>query len=172
MAMIDYGAIAFKNGKLISTDMVTPMMDTCGFSDKDTKLPGCKSSFDGRFFVTVGNKRLLFGFYKTSMHWFSVDSYEKTEGCECFGCGPYEKWTRWEKYYFNGNDLIWVIVKPKNGYYVAKFSLDGDVYKVYFGHGVDFEFYKKTRRVNFYRSPEYWMGKAWDWIKRKLSLDK
>ena len=27
MAMIDYGAIAWKNGKLISTDMFTPMKD-------------------------------------------------------------------------------------------------------------------------------------------------
>lgn len=172
MAMIDYGAIAFKNGKLISTGMITPMMDTCGFSDKDAKLPECESNFDGHFFVTVGNKRLLFGFYKTSMYWFSADRFGKKEDCECFDCGPYAKWTRWEEYYFNGNDLVWVIVKPKNGYYVAKFSIDGDVYKVYFGYGVDFDFYKKTRRVNFYRSPEYLVGKIRYRIKRKLSLDK
>ena len=33
MAMMDYGAIAFKNGKLISTGMFTPMQDMVGWED-------------------------------------------------------------------------------------------------------------------------------------------
>ena len=35
MAMIDYGAIAWKNGKLISTDVFTPMKDMVGWDDSD-----------------------------------------------------------------------------------------------------------------------------------------
>ena len=31
--MIDYGAIAFKNGKLISTDAFTPMKQMVGWED-------------------------------------------------------------------------------------------------------------------------------------------
>lgn len=37
MAMIDYGAIAFKNGKLISTDMFSPMKDMVGWEDTETE---------------------------------------------------------------------------------------------------------------------------------------
>lgn len=36
MAMIDYGAIAFKNGKLISTEMFTPMMNMVGAESIET----------------------------------------------------------------------------------------------------------------------------------------
>lgn len=36
MAMIDYGAIAFKNGKLISTGIFTQMKDMVGW--EDTKM--------------------------------------------------------------------------------------------------------------------------------------
>lgn len=43
MAFIDYGAIAFKNRKLISSEMFTPMSETCGFSDEDGLLPGAEA---------------------------------------------------------------------------------------------------------------------------------
>ena len=42
MAMIDYGAIAWKDGKLISTDMFTAMEDMVGWSDNS------KHRLDGR----------------------------------------------------------------------------------------------------------------------------
>lgn len=35
MAMIDYGAIAFRNRKLISTEMFTPMINMVGWEDTD-----------------------------------------------------------------------------------------------------------------------------------------
>lgn len=35
MAAIDYGAIAFKNGKLISIKCFTPMIDTVGWEDTE-----------------------------------------------------------------------------------------------------------------------------------------
>lgn len=38
MAMIDYGAIAFKNGKLISTAMFSPMKDMVGWEDTETDV--------------------------------------------------------------------------------------------------------------------------------------
>lgn len=45
MAMIDYGAIAFKNGKLISTGMFTPMKDMVGWEDTK-KVINIKSILD------------------------------------------------------------------------------------------------------------------------------
>ena len=176
MAMIDYGAIAFKNGNLISTGMFTPMEETCGFSDKDVPLPQTESSFDGNYFVVLGNDRLVLGFYKTSLHWWhDLFSDEKDPnvrydvGGEFFGMSDYTGWKRWEKTFTLGcGNWTDVTVKPRNGYYVARFSMDDDKYKVYFGYGVDLPFYKRTRRVNYYRSPEYLFKK----IRWKFKLNR
>lgn len=155
MAMIDYGAIAFKNGKLISTDFFTPMETTCGFSDYDNVLPGCESSFDGNYFVVLGNKNLLIGFYKTGMYWWSSE-YKKLK-YEWFGSTCYSKWKYWQDILDFTTE---VTVKRRHGYYVATFTLDGDKYKVYFGYGVDLDWYKKTHLVNYYRTcPKYLINK-------------
>ena len=184
MSMFDYGAVALKNGKLISTDFFTDMKDTCGFTDADNLLPGTKSSFDGNCFITIGNRALLLGFYKSCLQWWfdwgdnSNPRYEFD--CECFGSSGYTKWSKWEQGFGLGSgdtyQYVHVTVKPKNGYYVAKFTLDNDKYKVYFGYGVDLDWYKKTKRVNYYTSPEYWFIKHiyWplkdkvDYLKRKI----
>lgn len=47
MAMMDYGAIAFKNGKLISTDMFTPMIDMVGWEDTNKDVYESRSHIDG-----------------------------------------------------------------------------------------------------------------------------
>lgn len=115
------------------------------------------------------------GFYKTYIRWW-YDAFPESEnsderymtGGESFGFSVYKKWKRWEESFypdslFHPTDIV---VKPRNGYYVAKFSLDGDKYKVYFGYGVDLSFYKKTRRVNYYRSPEFYIVKLTYNVKR------
>ena len=104
MSYIDYGAIAFKNGKLISTEMFTPMEDTCGFSDEEQLLPQTKNSFDGNDFIIIGNKRLIFGFCKTYIRWW-YDCFPDEENPEerydvdgeFFGWSDYVKWKKWEK---------------------------------------------------------------------------
>jgi len=167
MAFIDYGAIAFKNKKLISTDMFTPMEETCGFSDKKTE-----DHFDGNQFVVCGDKDLYMGFYKKFMCWKS--NYDDKSDDKIFN--PYQdfqKWKYWEKdiYYQENNDensfeKTRIIIKHKNGYYVARWEYKGDKYKVYFGYGVDFDFYKRTKRVNYYRSPENYLKELKYKIKR------
>ena len=74
MAMIDYGAIAFKNGKLISTDMFTPMINMVGWEDdendtyhdydtnKDNPL-----KLNGNYFAYIGDKDCTIAFYKCQM---------------------------------------------------------------------------------------------------------
>ena len=154
--MIDYGAIAFKNGNLISTDMFTPMEETCGFSDYDSPLQGMEKSFDGNYFVIVGNKDILFAFYKTLIVWWCNNEveHEWMDGSHFRGWKSFEEsiyYDKCGKKYGGHSDIT---IKPQNGYYVAKFNIDDDNYKVYFGYGVDIDFYKKTHRINYYRSPE------------------
>lgn len=182
MAAIDYGAIAFKNGKLVSTDMFTHMKDTCGFSDRDKPLAGVGENelpFDGNQFVVLGDERFLVGFYKTSMKWWRPPEYDEdtrcTVQCNVFGFEDYDGWKRWRQAAcVRKNDVdpdlevVFLTVKPRNGYYVARFSYNGDRYKVYFGYGVDYGFYKKTRRVNYYRSPEFFIRSLPHKIKWKL----
>jgi hypothetical protein len=80
VAMIDYGAIAFKNGKLISTDMFTPMKDMVGWedSDKDTYEYNGKEKclkLNGNYFAYIGDKDITIGFYKEQI--FIAKKYEK-----------------------------------------------------------------------------------------------
>ena len=62
MAMIDYGAIAWKNGKLISTDMFTPMKDMVGWDDSDLDI---EPPLEGNYFAYIGDKDLTWHFIKT-----------------------------------------------------------------------------------------------------------
>ena len=56
MAMIDYGAIAWKNGKLISTDMFTPMKDMVGWEDSSE---GNYSSIKDNYFAYIGDEEFI-----------------------------------------------------------------------------------------------------------------
>ena len=171
MAMIDYGAIAFKNGKLISTEMFTPMIDMVGWedaendtyhnynTDKDEQL-----KLKGNYFAYIGDKDCTVAFYKTGLR--IVERYQKEfwSECEWFN-NCYYTWSKWEKW-LRGHEMK---VTKRNGYYVFKWKYKGDKYKVYFGYGVDLPCYKRCRIVNYYRSHEYIIRhKIPRWIKDKI----
>lgn len=152
MASLDYGAIAFKNGKMISTERWTPMIDMVGWkdnendtyhdynADKDKPL-----NLNGRYFVYIGDSDYTIAFYKGTMvmvHKYNDGDYALDY--EHFD-GTYYHWCKWENY-----DNI--KVTKRNGYYVCKWKYKGDKYKVYFGYGVDFDYYKERHIVNYYRS--------------------
>ena len=157
MAMIDYGAIAFKNGKLISTDMFTPMIDMVGWEDvetdtyhdynRDTDEP---LKLKNNYFAYIGDANCTVAFYKTYL--CIVEKYygEFWKETEWFN-DCYYTWSKWEKWLL-GNKMK---VTKRNGYYVFKWKYNGNKYKVYFGYGVDLSYYKKTRRVNYYRSTRH-----------------
>lgn len=175
MAVIDYGAIAFENGKLISTGMFTKMKETMGWSDEKVSLPGRegKDPIANNAFVVVGDEEVIIAFYKTTMTWLTRNYYDPEnrekyifeEHQEFFGSSNYTNWKRWEISQCLKYGMFKIVVKPKNGYYVAKITIYGNfpttkanivtTYKVYFGYGVDYDFYKKTKRINYYRSPEH-----------------
>ena len=72
--MIDYGAIAWKNGKLISTDMFTPMKDMVGWNDSDLDI---ESPLEGNYFAYIGDKDFTLAFYKSVMRMYnSTFSYD------------------------------------------------------------------------------------------------
>jgi hypothetical protein len=163
MAMIDYGAIAFKNGNLISTEMFTPMIDMVGWEDteKDTYHDYHTDEdkpleLNENYFAYVGDKDCTLAFYKEQMvvvqRWKDgTFSYNH----EFFNCTNYI-WSKWEDYAGVGNgEFPKVKVTKRNGYLVCKWKYRGNKYKVYFGFGVDLAYYKKRGIVNYYRSPEY-----------------
>lgn len=154
MAMIDYGAIAFKNGKLISTDMFTPMMDMVGWEDDESDTyHDFQMDIDkplklkGNYFAYIGDSDCTVAFYKTTMRIVEKvggEYFNKTE----YLCSSNYTWLKW-KSWLCGSDIK---VTKRNGYLVCRWKYKGDKYKVYFGYGVDLGSYKKWRIVNYYRS--------------------
>lgn len=180
MAMMDYGAIAFKNGKLISTEMFTPMVDMVGWEDKDTDVYESRPhttdepesnymlplKLNGNYFAYVGDSDCTLAFYKCQM--VVVEKYnDGTFRCEheYFNCSNYT-WSKWEDY--AGENLAKIRVTKRNGYLVCRWKYKGDKYKVYFGYGVDLHSYKKWRVVNYYRSLDYYIHSIPNWIKNKI----
>ena len=94
MAVIDYGAIVWKDGKLISTDMFTEMEDMVGWSDRDeSKSVGSNLTLAGNCFGYIGDKDFTIGFYKDVMRIYSTADENYNE-IVYFGSGPFEKWGR------------------------------------------------------------------------------
>ena len=176
MAYGDYGAIAFKNGKLISTDTFTPMIDTVGWEDTEETLchhwSDCSNEkhslgLSGYYFVYVGDEDCTLAFMKDWMVIAERDSYDGIYLRRTVGFGSIEyTWSKWE--YITFNELSLIKVTKRNGYYVCKWKYKGDKYKVYFGYGVDLPYYKKWRMVNYYRSPKSLVCQAKRWIKDKI----
>jgi hypothetical protein len=175
MAMIDYGAIAFKNGKLISTEMFTPMIDTVGWEDtedntythyevngKSVELP---LELKGNYFAYIGDIDCTIAFYKTSIIIVEMYNSKKKKYFRTYeNFSNSFKWSKWDCY----AGMSRVKVTRRNGYYVCKWKYKGDKYKVYFGYGVDLSYYKKWRMVNYYRSPKHLARKVKWWIKDKI----
>lgn len=153
MAMIDYGAIAWKNGKLISTEMFTPMKDMVGWDDSDINDP--KHRLVDNYFVYVGDKELTIAFYKSIIRIHKQDVVE--DETIFFGSERFYKWKEWSDFFIVGklHDFIKISVKPVkfHDYYIFKMKYKGDNYKVAFGYGVDLSYYKKYHIIDYYGTP-------------------
>ena len=180
MAMMDYGAIAFKNGKLITTNVFTSMMDMVGWVDDESDVYESRPHTDGEpesnymlplklkdnYFAYVGDSDCTLAFYKCQM----VIAQRYKDGTfryqhEYFNCTNYT-WSKWEDY--AGEGFAKIKVTKRNGYFVCKWKYKGDKYKVYFGYGVDLWSYKKWRIVNYYRSPKHRLYEIKHWFKDKI----
>ena len=158
MAMIDYGAIVWKDGKLISTDMFTPMEDMVGWSDKNDDK---EFKLNDNCFAYIGDKDFTVGFYKDVM-----SIYSSTNSCyndTHYFCGvPFKGWRYWKEWYFIGLDAdeAEITVRPRrfHDYYICKMTYRGHKYKVAFGYGVDLKYYKKTHIIDYYGTPWFRIG--------------
>ena len=112
MAMIDYGAIAWKNGKLISTEMFTPMKDMVGWDDSDLDV---ENPLVNNYFAYIGDKDFTIMFYKDIMRIYCSESIIEDEMFYFSAC-PFEGWRRWKRWYFvNSIDELKVKVKVEHG---------------------------------------------------------
>jgi len=166
MAMVDYGAIAWKDGKLISTDMFTPMEDTVGWTDEDKNKVLCMDAstiLADNYFVYIGDKDFTVCFYKNIMHIYSPVSAYYNEKIY-FGSEHFKGWHYWRRlgYITPVNDDFEIIVRPRrfHDYYICKMRYRGHKYKVAFGYGVDLNYYKKTHIIDYYGTP-WFRAKSW-----------
>ena len=169
MAMIDYGAIAWKNGKLISTDMFTPMKDMVGWDDSDLDI---KPPLKGNYFAYIGDKDLTLAFYKCTMRIYNP-TYPNDNGTIYFGSESFEGWKKWYDWTISNDKEAEIIVKPKrfHNYYVCHMKYNGDKYKVAFGYGVDLGYYEKWRIIDYFGTPWYKIGSIWYDIKNMSLYD-
>ena len=166
--MIDYGAIAWKNGKLISTDMFTPMKDMVGWDDSDLDI---EPPLEGNYFAYIGDKDLTLAFYKDIMRiHHSTHLYDNN--IIYFGSESFEGWKRWRFWTISNGKYVEIIVKSKrfHEYYVCHMKYNGDKYKVAFGYGVDLGYYEKWRIIDYFGTPWYKIGSRWRDIKYDLFL--
>ena len=152
MAMIDYGAIAWKDGKLISTDMFMDMEEAVGWSD---------TIFKGNYFAYIGDKDLTIMFYKDMMRIYCPSSMI-SDDMIYLSAGPFEGWRRWRRWYMidSIDDSAEIIVRPRkfHDYYICEMDYRGHHYKVAFGYGVDLKYYKKTHIIDYYGTPWFKIG--------------
>ena len=173
MAMMDYGAIAWKDGKLISTDMFTDMKEMVGWDDSNIET---ESPLVNNYFAYVGDEDFTLAFYKYIMRIYNPTfTYDNEE--IFFGSENFEKWKRWRFNAYVNQDFVNIIVKPKrfHNYYVCHMKYKGHKYKVAFGYGVDLDCYKKWHMIDYYGTPwhrimseyrdfKYWLRDLkWRW---------
>lgn len=164
MAGIDYGAIAFKDGVCIQEEEFNDMKKSVGYETEKQK---------GNFFSYVGDKYLTACFYKSYILFISngkpVEKFEENSGVLYVGVG-YVDWKKYENYIVIEKDdgFEFVDFTIKNlGYnsYDFRMEYNGHKYRCVYGYGIDYPFYKRTKRFNYYRSIEFKISS----IKYKIS---
>lgn len=147
MAFIDYGAIAFKNGKCIQKDYFGDMLEMVGWEDEEEHI------LKGWCFSYVGDKNFTVGFFKEHM---IVHCDGKTE--TIYLNDRYIGWKKYEALYVpdDYDGFIKFVVTPRqNRCYTFKMTYNGDEYKVIFGYGIDYGYWLKTGIFNYYCCPEH-----------------
>lgn len=167
MAMIDYGAIVFKNGKQVNHNMFMDMKEAVGWSDENLSGESCGPHLSGNYFAYIGDKDLVIAFYKNLFTIVTIE-YEHGEQIlskktEYLSDTPYS-WWKWQDYI--GDEKC--TVTKRNGYYIMRWTYKENRYKVYFGYGVDVNCFDKYHIVNYYRSIPFFLQKTTRKIKDNL----
>lgn len=123
LAMIDYGTIVIKNGKVINQNIMFQDMFSC--------VGWTKEKVDGNFFAYVGNEKITLCFYKNFFHIY--------EDKEFVG----EIWPNFspvssrKSHYIKTKNISIKVKTLSRCVHCAYFTIDGSYYKVIFGYGID-----------------------------------
>ena len=150
MAAVDYGALAWKNGKPFGKreDLFEPVINTLGFEPKgiDFIYDGESMTYHPDGYIVIGNKDIVFDFYKCTV---GINYYKenKHEGILCQAYNNDHRLSRKLsrkyrkiKYEFFGYEFT---IKAITGsVFLFESIIDGDKYEVLFGYGIDPEWNK------------------------------
>ena len=175
MAMIEYGSVVKKNGKIIQTEMFMDMKKELGFvinsikqSYKETifdeeykRTPNhndYKQRIDGNYFSYVGDLSLLVCVYKCGI--VIIDNgkiIKKVENLDDNACLPYRRMSL----EFKVKDVVFKLkrLNEESNRYKLRFIYKGDTYEILYGYGVDINseiWYEPSRKERRYISK--WFG--------------
>lgn len=155
MAMIDYGSVAKKNGKIIQRDMFMNMKEAVGFEIKSAKYNIDGNVFEetikGNYFSYIGDKDLLICVYKCGLTIVSNNKVLRfINGLEK---DPYLNYkTMVYKFEVNGVKFYLKRLNEQSNRYKLRFEYKNNLYEVLYGYGVDvdknkwYDVTKKERR--------------------------
>lgn len=190
MAMIDYGAVVKKNGKIITKHMFQNYSECkYDYNDKnEEKIDetifinsyGDSTSMAGNYFATIGDKKFLIGFYKMFFI-VAINGKQETDVSHCF-CEHTQKHVKPFYYTFNNGVKIVIrtlsINRKDNGnpydyswdwsICLAKFSYKNNNYEVLFGYGVDYNpLYCYGKKCCLNQTIKYWLSSDYKCIRKR-----
>lgn len=159
MAVIDYGAILVKNGKIVNKNI---------FSMEKTDN-GYKIPYNISFYVACGDEKFCLAFFKRQVYviingvfvgtvW--IDEVGNADNDQIFIKMPYEKRLN---LFDSGISVTFEAIdhdllrdaeygyRYYSGKYHTNFTYDGNVYDIYFGYGIDSdeEIYNKIKFTSY-----------------------
>lgn len=146
MAIVDYGALVWKNGKPFGKreNLFEETINTLGFKIDSFIYTTINDNVeynynysDGNDYVYIGNKNIIFSFYKGEI---TVCNYKEKE-IKFITC--YSDYNKYKKdiYEVFGQKFTVKPLKP-NSVFLFNSIIDGDKYEVLFGYGIDPKWYK------------------------------
>jgi hypothetical protein len=172
MAMVNYGAIVWKDGKCVSTDMFDNMQEQVGWVDDNVEFYNEGryqiTNLNHNYFAYAGDEYFTLAFYRNMICIYRKSNIDdEPPWVEAMYFGGYTHKVDFSEYAY-ASPLGWndyearvkVYKKPFHQYYVCKMRYGGHKYKIAFGYGVDYDYYKKTHIVDYYGTPWH---KAKNW---------
>lgn len=136
MAMIDYGAWVFKNGKLINEDQFfMNMEESVGWTDRG-KNRYSREDLDGNYFAYVGDRELTIAVYKC----VAVFVRDQQERKTVYHVGDQKAVHLYNHDLPDGWELPPIHIHIKNlsdTVCVMEFGYKGDFYRIVYGYGID-----------------------------------
>lgn len=157
MAMLDYGVIAKKNGKILNNKLFTSMEKTLGFKvESDNR----GRDIAGDYFLYIGDEDLYIAIYKGLFNVYK----EKNKFVDTVFDIDYYKTNDYYTKYRHRTTIENVEFDIKriydNNRYYLRFTYKGDLYEVLYGYGVDCNIeYWYDMSPNLKRRLERFIGK-------------